>query len=102
MALKLVYETVTHYVPRTVLTLDDLDLRSERLVLGPLRPWFIGRLTCGVIGSLMVLAVIAGMPWSVSVGCLALAFVLLVLGEFAERYLYFASVVYDRMPGTLK
>ncbi len=99
---KLVFETATHYAPSSFAMADELDLRSQKLVFGSLRAWLVGRITCAAVGMLLLLAVSIGMPWGVAIGCLGFAFAALVLGEFAERYLYFASVVYDRMPGTLR
>ena len=99
---KFVLEIVTHYFPQLGLTPNELDHRSQKPVPAPLPPWLVGRISCAVVGIMMLALVSVDMTSSASFGCQAFGFTVPVLGEFAERYLYFASFVYDRMPGTLK
>ncbi len=95
---KIAFESLTHYF----VTTDSLARRSAKLVRGPLRPWLIGRMTSACAATLMLgLAVVMDSDTLVIAG-LSSAVLLLTLGEFAERFLYFASVVHDRMPGTMK
>lgn len=83
----------------------SLDTRSQRLVNEDLRPLRLARCTAAILSAITaafaIVAAVAEAPVTMSVAiCLFAASV--VLGECAERLLYFSSVVYDRMPGTLK
>ncbi len=100
---KVAYETATHYaVDINVRNLANVDARSARLALGPLRPWVVTRLALAV-AAMMLLIVSA---WSgvstVSGVVLGLTFALSLAGELCERILYFSSVVFPSMPGTLR
>lgn len=84
--------------------LVDLDRRSRRLVFGPLKSTASARVMCIVTS--LALSFIAALMCIASPsigGSLAIiAALLLIAGENMERLLYFQSVVYDRMPGTLQ
>lgn len=116
IAAKLAFEVTTHYavaIGRGSVDAADMDMRSARLVWGPLRGWLAVRLATAGLAGLLIGACI---PPAMSRGSelaaiestqltavsLALALVLMIIGDVAERLLYFASVVYDRMPGTLR
>ncbi|MFO1007551.1 MAG: DmsC/YnfH family molybdoenzyme membrane anchor subunit [Planctomycetaceae bacterium] len=75
--------------------------RSARLHIGPLRSVTLMRYLLGFLGSVLLpIYVLQGSPnrlWC-GVGML----VLLVAGEFMERYLYFAGVAAPRMPGPMR
>jgi DMSO reductase anchor subunit/ferredoxin len=79
--------------------------RSAQLLTGALRPVLMARIALGILGGVLL-------PWSllsadgatVSTGIVVacgLSWLLLVAGEIAERYLFFAAVVANRMPGGL-
>jgi formate dehydrogenase iron-sulfur subunit len=84
---------------------DRYDARSRRLALGPLTRLTAIRFATGASGAALaaLLAVMASPSLPVlsmmTAGAVA---VLLTAGEVCERLLYFSSVVYDRMPGTLR
>lgn len=121
-AAKYAFETVTHYtadLERTAASANDgsvdFDARSARLAMGPLRGWVQYRRFAAVISMLLLAsAVLIGADPATTQGvasgsgrlvptlCLAVAFAVCLVGDIAERLLYFASVVYDRMPGTLR
>jgi formate dehydrogenase iron-sulfur subunit len=76
---------------------SDGDLRlTAKLQLDPLRPVTTARLVCCAVGAACLLFSGLGLvpPVSVVLGAIAL-----LAGEFAERWLYFSSVVPLRMPG---
>ncbi len=82
---------------------DSYDLRSKRLIQRHLIYSALARVTCGVLAIVFAISAIAGclvapMP-AVVLSLIAVA--LMIVGENLERLLYFRSVVYDRMPGTL-
>ena len=85
-------------------SLENYDRRSRRLISSHLRRTAEFRLQAGLVGIFLV--VIATFLASASpllcVVTSVLACVTIIAGEYAERLLYFQSVVYDRMPGTLK
>ncbi|MEM9587780.1 MAG: DmsC/YnfH family molybdoenzyme membrane anchor subunit [Planctomycetota bacterium] len=99
---KLIWEWQTHLssAPKT----DPYDHRSSRLVARSLVKLKQQRVIGGMAGAAILaaaLAVLGVLP--VAAGVLAaIAALLMIGGEFAERLLYFSSVVYDRMPGTLR
>ena len=71
--------------------------RTAVLQLGPLRPLLGLRLLCAISGGLLV-------PFLLTVGALSQrwavgAAVVLLAGEFAERWLFFTSVAPQKMPG---
>jgi formate dehydrogenase iron-sulfur subunit len=83
---------------------DALDHRSRNLVKRELQELTLLRFGTAAVGSIvMIVSVLAigFLPITASIG-LALGGLLISAGEFGERLLYFKSVVYDRMPGTLK
>lgn len=76
---------------------SDGDLRlTARLQLEPLRPATTARLVCCAVGvaCLLFLGLGVAPPVTAVLGAIAL-----LAGEFAERWLYFSSVVPLRMPG---
>jgi DMSO reductase anchor subunit len=84
---------------------DAYDSRSRRLLSGPLKQWSAWRLRLALAGLALatISIVIAGGQFpklAFLVSCCAA--MLLIAGELMERLLYFSSVVYDRMPGTLR
>ncbi|MCA8982456.1 MAG: 4Fe-4S dicluster domain-containing protein [Planctomycetaceae bacterium] len=88
---------------------DSYDQRSRVLLAGPLARWAEMRFDAGCAGLILALLLLGsacivpqGLPpaWGLSLACASCG--LLVVGEVLERLLYFSSVVYDRMPGTLK
>jgi len=89
---------------------DEYDRRSRILLLGPLRLRVLSRFVLagvGLGGMLLTGLIISsgGSAHTTSVAFTGTAFFAasaLLAGEFLERILYFSSVVYDRMPGTLK
>ncbi|MBL9173877.1 MAG: hypothetical protein JNL10_10110, partial [Verrucomicrobiales bacterium] len=71
--------------------------RSAALQLGPLRPLWALRLALALVGGVIL-------PFSytvgaVSVGALGVATIALLLGELAERALFFTAASPDSMPG---
>ncbi len=83
---------------------DAYDRRSRRLVHNDLRRLKRIRLASG--GAAIVLMVVGLLTMTIAstvafIVAVAAA-VILTLGETCERLLYFSSVVYDRMPGTLR
>jgi formate dehydrogenase iron-sulfur subunit len=99
---KLAYEwTILHTGSRLQ---DSLDRRSHDLVkreLQELSSLRFGTAAVGAIVMMVAAVVINVLPIIASLG-LALGGFLISTGELGERLLYFKSVVYDRMPGTLK
>ncbi len=84
---------------------DDHDRRSRQLVdrhlvsIKQLRIAFGIAFIALLIGSLMAILLL---PPGGALGITVLAAIMLTIGESCERLLYFRSVVYDRMPGTLR
>lgn len=79
---------------RSLTTRELSKIRTARLTLGAAS---IGVLLIAAVGSLFV-----GLASVFTLACLLLACGLVLVSESLERFLYFTSVVYDRMPGTLK
>ncbi|QDT08023.1 Anaerobic dimethyl sulfoxide reductase chain B [Rubripirellula lacrimiformis] len=104
---KLVYEyqiLLSPVPPRTSSDrLTRLDIRSKRLVHRDLPALAKLRWGTGIAGGVLILAAaaIAFVSPQVGAGLMVAAALLIAAGELAERLLYFSSVVYDRMPGTL-
>jgi Fe-S-cluster-containing dehydrogenase component/DMSO reductase anchor subunit len=84
--------------------LARFDERSKSLVKDKLWSLLQARAGTGIVGGLALLAGGILAPFASTTGCLVLATgaVLISVGELGERLLYFCSVVYDRMPGTLR
>ncbi|MGV3483282.1 MAG: DmsC/YnfH family molybdoenzyme membrane anchor subunit [Planctomycetaceae bacterium] len=80
------------------------DVRSARLARGPLSALLTVRFVTGAAAVVLLLAAaVVAVAEGRSAVIMAVAAAALALGgEFAERLLYFATVVYDRMPGTLR
>jgi formate dehydrogenase iron-sulfur subunit len=74
--------------------------RSAMLLSGPLSNSTLVRFACGLAGGLILPALIlsgsAGATGTVAMG---IASLLLLVGELAERFQYFAAVAAPRMPG---
>lgn len=84
---------------------SDEDKRSQRLTMGPMRRMLSYRVATGITAVLFVPASMLALFAGSGIAAFAFATVgamLLLAGEFAERILYFTTVVYDRMPGTLR
>ncbi|MEM9643629.1 MAG: DmsC/YnfH family molybdoenzyme membrane anchor subunit [Planctomycetota bacterium] len=102
---KLVWEWRIHLGPVGA-TDHPHDRRCRALTrrrLGTLR---VVRIVSAVVGAVMLFtgsafALSGGPTWTLALGWFLTALAVLV-GECAERLLYFMSVVYDRMPGTLR
>ncbi len=79
--------------------------KSARLILGPLRSITTGRAVCAALGIVLTttLGVFEGsLPLMGTAALAAVSGSLILAGEFAERYLFFAAVDAPRMPGGLK
>jgi formate dehydrogenase iron-sulfur subunit len=78
--------------------------RIARLLVGDLRRLSVARLVCGVLGGLLVPALLLAQgparPGSHPLA-LGLAFLLLLAGELLERRLFFQAAPASRMPGAL-
>ena len=104
---KLMYENRILMRPSLLTNPSDAlgryDDRSRKLIQTALQPLARIRMVSGWVGVGVIAAAAAvatvSIPLSIVVGMLACAIVL--IGEICERLLYFSSVVYDRMPGTL-
>ncbi|QEG43027.1 DmsC/YnfH family molybdoenzyme membrane anchor subunit [Roseimaritima ulvae] len=83
---------------------DAFDRRCQKLVRRDLSALARQRLIAGSLGAVLLSSACAVGLWSPAGGCATavLAAGLISGGELAERILYFSSVVYDRMPGTLR
>ncbi len=88
---------------QTIMEGQLYDRRSNRLVKKRLQGWANSRMITGAVGTfLLLLAATAAPVAPVFSGALAAVATLSIFGgELAERLIYFSSVVYDRMPGTL-
>ena len=73
------------------------DLRSAKVIRRHLASQWRLRWVSGVVGSFLAAAGVATASHTLMIAAL----IVLGVGELAERLLYFSSVVYDRMPGTL-
>ncbi len=72
-------------------------LKTARLLAGPLHREFIVRMACGLLGGILL-------PLAIATGAIPPAGAwpalgLVILGELAERYLFFRAVVAPKMPG---
>jgi hypothetical protein len=82
--------------------------RSALLMTGPLVRWTRARFACGLLGGFVLPLVLRSLlddvvPASPAmIATSAGLFVLCVLGELLERYLFFAAVAAPRMPGTIR
>ncbi|MBB3205920.1 Fe-S-cluster-containing dehydrogenase component/DMSO reductase anchor subunit [Rhodopirellula rubra] len=110
-AAKLFWETGLYLGPakssgtRRSSSTKTLDERSRRLVQTHLTGVSRVRLFGGWIGVAACMFAMAGIAvgWNTAaLLMMTLATVAFLAGESSERLLYFMSVVYDRMPGTLK
>jgi formate dehydrogenase iron-sulfur subunit len=84
---------------------DDYDRRTRMLVDNKLPNLRTDRLLCGVAAVLLI--GIGAMAIALSAPVLAMIVIglgagMLFAGELCERLIYFSSIVYDRMPGTLR
>lgn len=103
MSTKLVWEHRTQMALSS--SADRYDVRAKRLIVGPLRGWWVARIALAIPGIIAVVAAVvadnATMP--VVAGAFAVCgAALLIAGELCERLIYFSAVVYDRMPGILR
>lgn len=82
---------------------ENYDRRSRRLVRNRLAPLAKARMIAGGVSAGLLLLAAVGWFASPVLACvlLSIATIALLAGELMERLLYFTSVVYDRMPGTL-
>lgn len=87
----------------TTFTEEIYDRRSKRLVHHRLGELAKARLIAGGVSAGLLLLAAGGWFASPVLACvlLGIATIVLLVGELMERLLYFISVVYDRMPGTL-
>lgn len=82
--------------------------RSAMLMTGPLVRWTQARFACGLIGGLLMPAILRSLIGDVApsspsmLATSAALFVACLAGELLERYLFFAAVAAPRMPGTLR
>lgn len=82
--------------------------RSAQLMVGPLARFTQARFACGVLGGLLMPALLRQLithpaPTAPSViAASALLFVACLASELLERYLFFAAVASPRMPGTMR
>lgn len=103
-SVKLLWESAFHLSPTPKLH-DPMDVRSHRLMMGELNSMRQARIRSGWAGVVFCLIAMAGLVMQIDLVVwlsLTLAAVALIGGECLERFLYFMSVVYDRMPGTLR
>ncbi|KAA1260542.1 Anaerobic dimethyl sulfoxide reductase chain B [Rubripirellula obstinata] len=101
---KLVWEYRIHLGSGVSSSTDDFDRRSHRLVKSQLSELAKIRTISGAVGIFVLLLAATIAPASPSLSGVAAIFAAAVFlaSELAERWLYFSSVVYDRMPGTFK
>lgn len=107
VSIKLVFEgaSLRHLASRRNSPLT----RSARLLMGPLSNVFLARFACGLLGGIVMPLFLANSPGAgssaddlqVTIG-VALLVVACLIGEFLERYLFFAAVAAPRMPGGLR
>lgn len=85
--------------------------RSARLMIGDLAAWSRGRLACGILGGILLPALLLNQltlssPQQISGSIIAAicmgSFVFSLLGELLERTLFFTAAVAPRMPGSLR
>lgn len=97
LLLKLAFEARSLREPRVETDLRTEMTRSRLLSLGPLRAvWFLRVLTVGGCGLVLLFASALGLSKTAMLGT---AGGLFLLGELAERWLFFSAVSPDRMPG---
>jgi DMSO reductase anchor subunit len=104
LSAKLLWEWRMQLAPAQAEDTDE-DRRSRRLVSNELRSTRTLRLFAGAAAVALWLLAIAGMiagAGELTLAVLIAAWLCCLIGEFAERLLYFQSVVHDRMPGTLQ
>lgn len=101
---KLAWEYQVHLGSAVASSADGFDRRSHRLVKNRLAGLVKVRTISGTVGIIVLLLAATIAPASSSLSGVAAIFAATVFlaSELAERWLYFASVVYDRMPGTFK
>jgi Fe-S-cluster-containing dehydrogenase component/DMSO reductase anchor subunit len=93
-----------HLTSRRVTTLK----RSAMLMTRELAPVTIMRFVCGLIGGVLIPAMMLSEfdPTQISTSFLVVLvttlFVLNLVGEFLERYLFFSAVAAPRMPGSIR
>lgn len=85
--------------------------RSARLMLGELAIWSCSRFACGILGGILLPAIIVSDAASssldrmtgsaIAIVCVA-SFAFSVMGELLERTLFFTAAVAPRMPGSLR
>jgi DMSO reductase anchor subunit len=84
---------------------DGYDVRARRLIVGPLRGWWVARIASAVLGIIAVVGAVAADFASIPLvaGMFAVCGAAwLIAGELCERLMFFSAVVYDRMPGILR
>lgn len=84
--------------------LAEPAVKTARLHLGVLKPITLGRLAAGLFGGLLLAAAglaIGTHPTSIGIFVALASFWAVAAGEVAERYLYFAAVVRQKMPGVI-
>jgi DMSO reductase anchor subunit len=78
--------------------------RMATVMLGELRSVTNTRFAAGVFGGLL-LPLLLGSGWAMPVDtrpAAAMMFLMVLTGEFAERYLFFRAAPASRMPGALR
>ncbi len=93
------------YLGRQRASDTTFQARSRRLVHRELSSWASWRIALSSIGALFCVGAIALLLTSrhtAGSSVMLLASALMIGGEVFERLLYFASVVFDRMPGVMK
>ena len=105
-ATKLIFEAL---IFRHLLRAQTTPLkRSALLMTGPLARLTQARFACGVIGGLLMPALLRSLITSATptsaatIAASALLFAACLAGELLERYLFFAAVASPRMPGALR
>ncbi|TWU03721.1 Anaerobic dimethyl sulfoxide reductase chain B [Neorhodopirellula pilleata] len=104
-ATKLMWEMSFHLRSEGHGLSNPLDVRSHRLATTHLNHLRKMRLASGWAGIVLCLVAMGGITIQselISWTSLILAIVAMTAAESLERLLYFMSVVYDRMPGTLR
>ncbi|MGI9473547.1 MAG: DmsC/YnfH family molybdoenzyme membrane anchor subunit [Rubripirellula sp.] len=84
---------------------DQYDVRCRKLTQHQLQYLRTLRIVAGIVAVGLVAFSLLTLPIDsvgVSIALTSLAALTLIVGEISERLLYFTSVVYDRMPGTLR
>jgi DMSO reductase anchor subunit len=101
LSIKIAWEWSIHLAPEGAG--DAYDRRSRQLVKSSLQAAAKLRIGTGLAGAgLLVFAgAAAGISPAIASVFAVASTLLIIAGEGAERWLYFSSVVHDRMPGTL-